>query len=64
MELYRFFRFAIEKMCKKKKSLNHLIEKKNRNINQIKFHYGEMQIFKLRDVALLSVAHTTGAGAE
>lgn len=25
MELYRFFRYAIEKMCKKKKSLNHFI---------------------------------------
>jgi len=23
MELHRFFRYAIEKMCKEKKSLNH-----------------------------------------
>lgn len=34
MELHRFFRYAIEKMCKEKKSLNHFIvieqnEKKN-----------------------------------
>jgi hypothetical protein len=25
MELHRFFRYAIEKMCKEKKSLNHFI---------------------------------------
>ena len=29
MELHRFFRYAIEKMCKEKKSLNHFIKKKN-----------------------------------
>ena len=28
MELHRFFRYAIEKMCKEKKSLNHFIEDK------------------------------------
>ncbi len=27
MELHRFFRYAIEKMCKEKKSLNHFIQK-------------------------------------
>ena len=27
MELHRFFRYAIEKMCKEKKSLNHFIIK-------------------------------------
>ena len=27
MELHRFFRYAIEKMCKEKKSLNHFKEK-------------------------------------
>ena len=27
MELHRFFRYAIEKMCKEKKSLNHFIVK-------------------------------------
>ena len=27
MELHRFFRYAIEKMCKEKKSLNHFIDK-------------------------------------
>ena len=27
MELHRFFRYAIEKMCKEKKSLNHFILK-------------------------------------
>jgi hypothetical protein len=26
MELHRFFRYAIEKMCKEKKSLNHFVE--------------------------------------
>ena len=26
MELHRFFRYAIEKMCKEKKSLNHFIK--------------------------------------
>ena len=26
MELHLFFRYAIEKMCKEKKSLNHFIE--------------------------------------
>ena len=26
MELHRFFRYAIEKMCKEKKSLNHFKE--------------------------------------
>ena len=25
MELHRFFRYAIEKMCKEKKSLNHFV---------------------------------------
>ena len=40
MELYRFFRFAIEKMCKKKKSLNHLIIKKSGfRISHKKTHY-------------------------
>ena len=28
MELHRFFRYAIEKMCKEKKSLNHFSKKK------------------------------------
>jgi hypothetical protein len=28
MELHRFFRYAIEKMCKEKKSLNHFYNKK------------------------------------
>ena len=27
MELHRFFRYAIEKMCKEKKSLNHFSKK-------------------------------------
>ena len=27
MELHRFFRYAIEKMCKEKKSLNHFYNK-------------------------------------
>jgi hypothetical protein len=27
MELHRFFRYAIEKMCKEKKSLNHFYER-------------------------------------
>jgi hypothetical protein len=27
MELHRFFRYAIEKMCKEKKSLNHFVDK-------------------------------------
>jgi hypothetical protein len=26
MELHRFFRYAIEKMCKEKKSLNHFYD--------------------------------------
>jgi hypothetical protein len=30
MELHRFFRYAIEKMCKEKKSLNHFINNKRR----------------------------------
>jgi hypothetical protein len=28
MELHRFFRYAIEKMCKEKKSLNHFSVKR------------------------------------
>ena len=31
MELHRFFRYAIEKMCKEKKSLNHFIKKRAEN---------------------------------
>jgi hypothetical protein len=31
MELHRFFRYAIEKMCKEKKSLNHFYTFLNRN---------------------------------
>ena len=34
MELHRFFRYAIEKMCKEKKSLNHFISKKKEKINK------------------------------
>ena len=30
MELHRFFRYAIEKMCKEKKSLNHFSKKVRR----------------------------------
>ena len=32
MELHRFFRYAIEKMCKEKKSLNHF-----KDINKLVF---------------------------
>ena len=38
MELHRFFRYAIEKMCKEKKSLNHfkkLGDRKHSNINYL-----------------------------
>jgi hypothetical protein len=31
MELHRFFRYAIEKMCKEKKSLNHFNIEFNKN---------------------------------
>ena len=37
MELHRFFRYAIEKMCKEKKSLNHFILKQA-NCNKKVFH--------------------------
>ena len=38
MELHRFFRYAIEKMCKEKKSLNHFKEKvcSSKQIEEIK----------------------------
>ena len=35
MELHRFFRYAIEKMCKEKKSLNHFIIKDSMNYFQL-----------------------------
>ena len=35
MELHRFFRYAIEKMCKEKKSLNHFnINRKDNRANK------------------------------
>ena len=36
MELHRFFRYAIEKMCKEKKSLNHFIYTKHKNAKESK----------------------------
>ena len=33
MELHRFFRYAIEKMCKEKKSLNHFIYIKKQDLS-------------------------------
>ena len=35
MELHRFFRYAIEKMCKEKKSLNHFNMKLERSVYAI-----------------------------
>jgi hypothetical protein len=37
MELHRFFRYAIEKMCKEKKSLNHFFCKNK--------HFAEVVVF-------------------
>ena len=42
MELHRFFRYAIEKMCKEKKSLNHFILKIRyfqNNAHLLELHY-------------------------
>ena len=49
MELHRFFRYAIEKMCKEKKSLNHFI------LKSILENYGiqksfDLYINKIKDV--------------
>ena len=37
MELHRFFRYAIEKMCKEKKSLNHFNAKNIRSLDASPF---------------------------
>ena len=39
MELHRFFRYAIEKMCKEKKSLNHFIIYKQNFHPHLSFFY-------------------------
>ena len=39
MELHRFFRYAIEKMCKEKKSLNHFNKKQNNKQATISFTF-------------------------
>ena len=38
MELHRFFRYAIEKMCKEKKSLNHFNIKCCKEIGELLFY--------------------------
>ena len=35
MELHRFFRYAIEKMCKEKKSLNHFVATNGKRIGEV-----------------------------
>ena len=45
MELHRFFRYAIEKMCKEKKSLNHFI-------------VTERPIEKIKDKPFLTITET------
>ena len=46
MELHRFFRYAIEKMCKEKKSLNHFIKIKEFLLLELEIFY--MNKFHLR----------------
>ena len=58
MELHRFFRYAIEKMCKEKKSLNHfsmyLLKVENSTTNSL-FH-----TVKYKNHSVGYIFHTVG----
>ena len=54
MELHRFFRYAIEKMCKEKKSLNHFIEN-NDTIQTHLYKYYKKMIKENKDTIHVSL---------
>ena len=49
MELHRFFRYAIEKMCKEKKSLNHFIARFS-NKNYIDFFWSTDKLLRHKPI--------------